>query len=269
MIVEIKDDYVNMRVDRFLKKYSNFTKNSDIFKYIKNGKIKINKKKTKENYRLQKEDLLEILDDNINLDRNYINDIDIDDFDYGEVIFSDDNLFIVNKKPFISMHKGTNIEYGLSEYFKMKYNNKDINFSNRLDYKTSGLVIGCKNQKTLRYINSLISSRKIVKKYIAKIYCNNKNKFLDYKDFKKVTLVEDNKEYVSYFKLINVENNIYTFEIKLETGRKHQIRKQFKNLGYPIIGDDKYGNYSKTDNLELKCFYINFEINQKKYEFVI
>lgn len=260
-----KEEYIDMRVDRFLKKYTNYT-NSEIFSIIKQGKIKINSKKTKENYRIKKEDEI-TLSDKVILKK--LKDYNIKDFDYGKMIYEDDNIFIIYKNKSIPMHKGTNNKYGVSEYFKKKYNSQDVSFISRLDKKTSGLVIGSKNLITTRELSKLMKEKKIEKEYIAKVRTNNiiLSKLKGFNDFKKVVIVEDGKELISYFKIINKEENSkgieLTFRIKLETGKKHQIRKQMKSLGLEIIGDDKYGSYNKKDELELECTMIKFTYKGK------
>ena len=67
------------------------------------------------------------------------------------IIFENEDFFIVNKSEKIPMHKGTGHKYGLAEVFKEIFKNENINFANRLDFETSGLVIGCKNLKFLRF----------------------------------------------------------------------------------------------------------------------
>lgn len=272
--IELKDDYIDMRIDRFLKKYTKIEKNSEIFKIIKNGEIKINRKKTKENYRIKKEDKI-IINSKIDLliDRNY--EAKNLKLDFGKIIYENDDFFIVDKNKNIPMHKGTNHNYGLSEYFKNYYNNRDINFANRLDYKTKGLVIGCKNQKALREITKLIRENKIEKKYIAFSKINDKD-YVKIKEFEKKSKFEmidfiDGKKskLISYIKIIEKVDDKVKFEIELETGKKHQIRKQFQYLGIPIIGDDKYGNYKKEDELMLKCYFLKFKYNNFDYIFSI
>ena len=86
------------------------------------------------------------------------------------VIYENNDFFILNKAPNIPMHKGTGHGYGLSEVFKEIYNNMDVNFANRLDYETSGLVIGCKTLKFLRYISEKIRNNQVSKKYIALVH---------------------------------------------------------------------------------------------------
>ena len=183
------------------------------------------------------------------------------------------------------MHKGTGHKYGLSEIFKEIYNSENINFANRLDYETSGLVIGCKTLKFLRYISEKIRNNEVRKKYIAVVHgIIEEEKFT----IENYLLVEENgvsvtenetegKKSITEFRCIgrkksretNVKNpeNIgkTALDINLVTGRKHQIRAQISDYGYPIVGDRKYGKNDKSDILYLCCYYVAFD----EYEYEI
>ena len=177
------------------------------------------------------------------------------------------------------MHKGTGHKYGLSEIFKEIYNSENINFANRLDYETSGLVIGCKTLKFLRYISEKIRNNEVQKRYIAVVHgIIEKEKFTieNYLTVGEngVSVTEnkiEGKKSITEFRCI--ERKIYEsnknigqtiLDINLVTGRKHQIRAQISNYGYPIIGDRKYGINDKNDSLHLCCYYIAFD--KYKYE---
>ena len=194
------------------------------------------------------------------------------------------------------MHKGTGHSYGLSEVFKKIYQNENINFSNRLDYDTSGLVIGCKNLKFLRYISEKIRNNEVKKKYFAIVHNNNNINIKELKELKKENklnfkienylttekngvivsdspISKDSKKSITYFKekklahlknfeLLKDKKNI-VLDVDLVTGRKHQIRAQLANAGLPIIGDSKYGK--KGEKFYLCCYFVSFD----NYEFSI
>ena len=159
--VVVNSEMENMRLDRYLRKQFKNEPLSKIFSSIRNGDVKVNAKKSKENYRLSLGDILTIkmLKSSEKKENKFekikIKKEDIENYK-KMVIFENKDFFIVNKKEKIAMHKGTGHSYGLSEVFKKIYQNENINFSNRLDYDTSGLVIGCKNLKFLRYISEKI-----------------------------------------------------------------------------------------------------------------
>ncbi|WP_231724685.1 pseudouridine synthase [Leptotrichia sp. oral taxon 847] len=178
--VVVNSEMENMRLDRYLRKQFKNESLSKIFAAIRNGDVKVNAKKSKENYRLSLGDVLtiKILKTSENNENNFekikIKKEDMEKYK-KMIIYENEDFFIVNKKEKIAMHKGTGHKYGLSEVFKKIYENENINFSNRLDYDTSGLIIGCKNLKFLRYISEKIRNNEVKKKYFAIVQNNNRN----------------------------------------------------------------------------------------------
>lgn len=281
-----------MRIDRYLKKTFKNEPLSKIFQALRKGDVKVGGKKVKENYRLSLNERISVKylkaetvsNENKNFKKNKIEKKVLDKYKKS-VIFENEDFFIVNKEGNIPMHKGTGHKYGLSEIFKEIYNSENINFANRLDYETSGLVIGCKTLKFLRYISEKIRNNEVRKKYIAVVHgIIEEEKFT----IENYLLVEENgvsvtenetegKKSITEFRCIgrkksreiNVENsgNVgkTALDINLVTGRKHQIRAQISNYGYPIIGDRKYGKNDKSDTLYLCCYYVAFD----EYEYEI
>ena len=281
-----------MRIDRYLKKTFKNEPLSKIFQALRKGDVKVGGKKVKENYRLSLNERISVKylkaetvsNENKNFKKNKIEKKILDKYKKC-VIFENEDFFIVNKEGNIPMHKGTGHKYGLSEIFKEIYNSENINFANRLDYETSGLVIGCKTLKFLRYISEKIRNNEVRKKYIAVVHgIIEEEKFT----IENYLLVEENgvsvtenetegKKSITEFRCIgrkksretNVKNigNVgkTALDINLVTGRKHQIRAQISNYGYPIVGDRKYGKNDKSDTLYLCCYYVAFD----EYEYEI
>ena len=281
-----------MRIDRYLKKTFKHEPLSKIFQALRKGDVKVGGKKVKENYRLSLNERISVKylkaetvsNENKNYKKNKIEKKVLDKYKKS-VIFENEDFFIVNKEGNIPMHKGTGHKYGLSEIFKEIYNSENINFANRLDYETSGLVIGCKTLKFLRYISEKIRNNEVHKKYIAVVHGIIEEEEFTIENY---LVVEENgvsvtknetegKKSITEFRCIgrktsretNVKNsgNIgkTALDINLVTGRKHQIRAQISNYGYPIIGDRKYGKNDKSDTLYLCCYYVAFD----EYEYEI
>lgn len=281
-----------MRIDRYLKKIFKNEPLSKIFQALRKGDVKVGGKKVKENYRLSLNEKISVKylkaemtsSENKNYKKSKIDKKILDKFKKC-VIFENKDFFIVNKEGNIPMHKGTGHKYGLSEIFKEIYNSENINFANRLDYETSGLVIGCKTLKFLRYISEKIRNNEVRKKYIAVVHgiieeekFTIENYLIVGESGVSVTKNEtEGKKSITEFRCIgrktsretNVKNtgNVgkTALDINLVTGRKHQIRVQISNYGYPIIGDRKYGKNDKSDILYLCCYYVAFD----EYEYEI
>ena len=297
--VVVDSEMEGMRLDRYLRKNFKDEPLNRIFGAIRAGDVKVNGKKSKENYRLALNDTIVIknlfsenFDNRKSFEKNNLKKIQIQKSDLEKykkmIIFENEDFFIVNKSEKIPMHKGTGHKYGLSEVFKEIFKNENINFANRLDFETSGLVIGCKNLKFLRYISQKIRDNEIQKKYFAIVH-NIKNN-IESKIFKienyltttenKVIVSEnpiskDSKKSITNFKKILISElkntkkildllgknnkNVFLLDVDLVTGRKHQIRAQLAHQKIPIVGDKKYGIQDGSDKFFLCCYFLSFD----------
>ena len=297
--VVVDSEMEGMRLDRYLRKNFKDEPLSRIFGAIRAGDVKVNGKKSKENYRLALNDTIVIknlfsenFDNKKSFEKNNLKKIQIQKSDLEKykkmIIFENEDFFIVNKSEKIPMHKGTGHKYGLSEVFKEIFKNENINFANRLDFETSGLVIGCKNLKFLRYISQKIRNNEIQKKYFAIVH-NIKNN-IESKSFKienyltttenKVIVSEnpiskDSKKSITNFKKIEISElkntkkildlleknnkNVFLLDVDLVTGRKHQIRAQLAHQKIPIVGDKKYGIQDGSNKFFLCCYFLSFD----------
>ena len=298
----VNSEMEGMRLDRYLRKSFKNEPLSRIFSAIRSGDVKINGKKSKENYRLLLDDKITVKNLSMgNIKKNEkieskIKKLQISQNDLEKykkmVIFENEDFFIVNKAEKIPMHKGTGHKYGLSEVFKKIYKSENINFANRIDFETSGLVIGCKTLKFLRYISEKIRENEVHKKYFAIVH---NGEFKNKKDFKienylttaenRVIVSEnpvsrESKKSITYFKYINIDKlknqkkildllgknkDVSLLDIELITGRKHQIRAQLADKGLFIVGDKKYGIKDGSDRFFLCCYFLSFD----EYKFSI
>ena len=299
--INVNSEMEGMRLDRYLRKSLKNEPLSRIFGAIRSGDVKVNGKKTKENYRLLLNDKIIIKNlsmENIKKTKKTENKIKKFQISQNElekykkmIIFENQDFFIVNKSEKVPMHKGTGHKYGLAEVFKEIYKNENINFANRLDFETSGLVIGCKNLKFLRYISKKIRENEVHKKYFAVVHnINKENQDFNLKNFtienyltttenkvavSKNPVSKESKQSITHFKQINFDKlknskqilnllgknskNATLLDIELVTGRKHQIRVQIADQGFPIIGDKKYGIKDGSDRFFLCCYFLSFD----------
>lgn len=171
-----------------------------------------------------------------------------------EVIYDDFDLIMVNKPPFMVVHptKSHNINTianGITDYI-IKHNEKvKIRFVNRLDMNTSGLVIVAKNAYAHHTLSKDMSDDKVVKKYITIVKGIIKDDFgtINQPIYRptedSIKRVVDNRgqESITHYKVLERLNDATVLEVKLETGRTHQIRVHMNHIGHGIIGDELYG----------------------------
>ncbi len=277
----VDDDYNDSRLDKWFKKKIINLPHSLLEKILRQNKVKVNKKKTKSSYRLQKGDLIEIHDisklkpvDKKEKIKYLPKKKEIGTYeDY--IIEDNENFIVINKPTGIPVQSGTKSFKNIvdilknSKYFK---NSKPF-IVHRIDKETSGILIIAKNRRYAQLFTSLFRIRKIHKTYLAIVYGKVDKSIKVMKD--DLVYYENNKKIyqkaVSNLKIIKSHDGYSYLELNPITGRKHQLRKQLLKIGCPIIGDDKYflndRKRIKTKNLMLHAYKIKFMINNIQYNF--
>ena len=277
----VDDDYNDSRLDKWFKNEILNLPHSLLEKILRQNKVKVNKKKTKSSYRLQKGDLIEVydisklkpVDKKVKI--KYLpkkKEIGIYD-DY--VIEDNENFIVINKPTGIPVQSGTKSFKNIIDILKNSkyFENSKPFIVHRLDKETSGVLIIAKNRKYAQLFTSLFRIRKIHKTYLAIVYGKVDKSLKVMKD--DLIYYENNKKFfqkaVSNIKIIKSNEGYSYLELNPITGRKHQLRKQLLKIGNPIIGDDKYylndRKRVKIKNLMLHAYKIKFMINDVQYNF--
>ena len=276
----VDSTFVDMRLDRFLRNKLGNLPQSLIEKNLRNGKIKLNKKKVKSSFKLKLNDRIAVF--NLNFQHKITNDKvkftpsnttikENEDL----VIDNNEDFIVLNKSSGISVQGGTKSKKNLIDIFsKSRIFEGAKPFSvHRLDKETSGVFIMAKNRKSAQLLTSLFRLRKVHKTYLAICHGEIEKNFGEWND----DLIRyDNKKKIiekakTIYKVLDKNSNSSLVEMKPITGRKHQLRKQLFNIGHPIYGDDKYkliDSIKKTNkNLMLHSYQIKFMIKNKKFTY--
>lgn len=268
----IDDEYSGVRIDRYLRKKLKNTNLSDIYKMIRKGKIKINEKKIKQDTRLNSGDILQLYS-KINVDeepQDKFIEISLERKKILEdsIVFENTDLFIINKSAGDIVHKGSGHSISLLEEYRAYFQNNTVNFVNRIDKDTSGLVIGAKNIRTARKIAEYIREREIEKKYYILVDGVIEQEEFFIENYLKKDEIEEKiivsneekegyKKSITFFKKIKVLQKNTILEADLKTGRTHQLRAQLAHIGHAIVGDKKYGKNNDKEKMYLFSHYIN------------
>ena len=280
-LIHVDKTFNGMRIDRFLRNQFGQIPQSLIEKNLRNGKIKLNKKKIKSSKKIQLNDKIELFNFKLKniLKQNkqkFVPTNEIIKENEDLIIENNDNFVVLNKQSGISVQGGTKSKKNLIDIFSKSDLFSDTKpFSvHRLDKDTSGVFIIAKNRETAQLLTSLFRLRKVYKTYLA--ICNGEL-ILDNEGLMKDDLLRfENKKKIieraeTKYEILDKNSNATFIELHPITGRKHQLRKQLFNLGNSIIGDKKYNtsNNSKmsSKNLMLHSYEIKFKINEKKYTF--
>lgn len=254
------------RLDRFVSKSVPLLPASLLQKYIRLKRIKINGKRAERDTRLHLGDTVQL----------YINDEFFDtpkqenayltvNVPKLNIVYEDENILLVDKKPGQAVHPYDGSEYGKTLidhiqaylYAKREWRPREENaftpaLCNRIDRNTGGIVIAAKNAEALRILNDKIRDREIAKYYLCialgrveppkgRIEC-----FLR-KDEKSNTVrvyhrpVPDGRSAITLYQTLQTRGELSLLEVELLTGRTHQIRASMADLGHPLLGDGKYG----------------------------
>lgn len=191
-----------------------------------------------------------------------------------DIIYDDFDIIMVNKPPFMVVHPtkshyNNTIANGVTDYIIKKDEKVKVRFVNRLDMNTSGLVIVAKNAYAHHTLSQDMSNDKVEKIYITVvkgIVTNDKGTinqpiYRPTEDSIKRVVDDRGQESITHYKVIERLNDATVLEVKLETGRTHQIRVHMNYLGHGIIGDELYGyvNEELINRQALHAYRLDFD----------
>lgn len=256
---KIEDTALDMqRIDKVLPLLNQDWSRSQIQDWIKEGQVEINGKRVKSNYKVKLSDAIVVTEaeaveaniqpENLNLD----------------IYYEDEDVAIVYKPKGMVVHPSAG-HYSGTLVNGLMYQIKDLSGINgeirpgivhRIDKDTSGLLMVAKNDVAHRNLVEQLMAKTVTRKYTALVHGHIPHEFgtidapigRNPKDRQAMDVVDNGKEAITHFNVIENFNKYTLVECQLETGRTHQIRVHTKYIGYPLVGDPKYGP-KKTMNI--------------------
>ncbi|ADX76863.1 RluA family pseudouridine synthase [Staphylococcus pseudintermedius] len=239
------------RIDKILPEFNSEWSRSQLQEWIKEGLIEVNGKAVKSNYKLKLGDRIEITEKEVVEADIQAENLNLD------IYYEDDDVAIVYKPKGMVVHPspghytGTLVNGLMYQIKNLSGINSEIRpgIVHRIDKDTSGLLMVAKNDVAHRSLVEQLMAKTVKRKYIALVHGHIPHEFgtidapigRNKNDRQSMAVVDDGKEAVTHFNVIETFKNYTLVECELETGRTHQIRVHMKYIGYPLVGDPKYG----------------------------
>ena len=271
----IRSNDAGKRLDKFVAKAAAGLSTSLMYKYIRKKAIKVNGKRCDISYKLRENDLVEmyINDEFFTEKKSSFKSIAYDP--ELSVIYEDENLLLVDKKPGVLVHedntekRDTLINQVLLYLYRSgSYDaEKEVSFTpslcNRLDKNTGGIVIVAKNAQAQRILYDVVKYRKVKKLYLALVFgrmpkeSDTLTAYLKKNSSDNTVEVrsgefEGSRKIITKYRVIKSGKGMSLVEVELVTGRTHQIRAHLAFIGHPVVGDCKYGRARDNKSLPFK-----------------
>lgn len=253
----VDEDQAGQRLDNFLMARLKGVPKSKIYNVIRKGEVRVNKGRTKPEYKICNGDEIRIPPIRIaerepaakasNVMTKLLE---------GSILFENEGLLVINKPPGLAVHGGSGVSLGLIETLRqMRPDARYLELIHRLDRDTSGCIMVAKKRSMLRHLQAALREKNtggITKVYQALVIgqwpktCRRvdapllKTEVAD--DERVVRVHADGKPSLTEFKLLNSYTNCSLVEARPITGRTHQIRVHAQYMGHSLVGDEKYGN---------------------------
>lgn len=257
LTLEITEEMVGERIDKVVSSIDEEWSRSQIANWVKDGAIRVNGEIVKPNYKVRLNDLiivtppvleeLDVVPEDLNLD----------------IVYEDEDVLVVNKPKGMVVHPAPGHSHGTLVNGLM-FHCQDLSGINgvvrpgivhRIDKDTSGLLMVAKNDISHTSLVDQLVKKTVTRKYVALVHGHiphDKGTIeapiaRDPKERQNMAIVDKGKHAVTHFRVLERFGDFTLVECRLETGRTHQIRVHMKYIGYPLVGDPKYGPRKTMD----------------------
>jgi len=280
---EISNEEDGQRLDNYLFRILKGVPKSHIYRIIRGGEVRVNKKRAQANTRIHAGDMIRIPPIRTSEPKEVFVGDALAKRLKDCIIFEDAALLVINKPRGMAVHGGSGLSLGVIEALrKTRQDLAYLELVHRLDKETSGCLLLAKKRSTLRAMHALLEAREVQKTYWALLThrWEGKKQVTVHAALEKnilksgervVTVREEGKASETGFKLLENYQQACWVEASPKTGRTHQIRVHSAHLGHVIVGDEKYGSIAGEvegiDNhrLYLHARSIQFELNGTKH----
>ncbi len=256
--LHVSADYAGQRLDNFLIRLAKGVPKSHVYRIVRSGEVRVNKGRVAADYRLQEGDDVRVPPMRTAQPEQTVR--------YTApplmppILFEDDDIIVVDKPSGVAAHGGSGVAHGIIERVRAARPKQTfLELAHRLDRETSGILMLAKSRRALQSLHEQLREGRVDKRYLLLVagdWVNDRQhvrlaltKFVNSSGERRVAV---DAEGMASHTILTLKQRLEGFsllEAELKTGRTHQIRVHVAHLGFPIAGDDKYGDFNLNRRL--------------------
>jgi 23S rRNA pseudouridine955/2504/2580 synthase len=256
--LEVGEEAEAQRIDNFLMRILKGVPKSHVYRVLRSGEVRVNSGRIKPEYRLKAGDRIRVPPIRIAEKKpQTARPLGL------PVVFEDAALIVIDKPSGVAVHGGSGVSFGVIESLRAERPEaKFLELAHRLDRDTSGLLIVAKKRSALTALHAMLREGRVEKVYLALAkgvparpafeISESLHKYVTSQGERRVAVREDGKASVTRVKVVTSGASFSLLELRLMTGRTHQIRVHLQHAGHPVLGDDKYGDFPLNRQLKVK-----------------
>jgi 23S rRNA pseudouridine955/2504/2580 synthase len=248
--LEVGEESAAQRIDNFLLRQLKGVPKSHVYRVLRSGEVRVNSGRVKPDYRVRIGDKVRIPPIRVAAANPKP-----PAKPFGlPIVHEDSSLLVVDKPSGVAVHGGSGVSFGVIELLRAaRPEAKLLELAHRLDRDTSGLLIVAKKRSALVELHRMLRDGEVEKIYEAFVKGRWKggprelkdslHKYVTAKGERRVSVHDDGQSAITKVKPLQAGENVSHLELRLMTGRTHQIRVHLAHAGHPVLGDDKYGDF--------------------------